>query len=612
MELSELIAYASDTYHIQEEHRWKDFPLFGALVHPDSGKIIALLMRQWDSDRGVQIERCDLRCGRTSIPVASLPDFTLPLRMHGPQWVGIAMERVKDPLLIHSLLDKAYAMGASSIPTLTLEARSSASSYQDTPLPKPTPLQQNHLMPRPILDMIHMFRRGDGSFRQKCDNFYRQALFMEHYEDHAPWNGDFDRMFPSYQDLNGKQLRGYFTWRTQFRKGEYVPAPNGFGLLYAFELINGIGADSVEDRLCKLQTLHDCFLSTTSSASLVQSSLRRWILETAVVQGLPPEKALLLLPADLAQRDQALATLRSPDTFSDEDVTQALFVLHRQSPDTSRVLAAFPEKGARMYANAWRYAAMHKTLFAANGFTLCFGEPSTVPWHPFSTVLYHENEKHADVSCALSPCRKYTCKGGNWEETSYHEVHFDRDAFSTFMHAAERLFRRYLGIRYRLGMETRDWPLQAVEFAMEQEKKQEKEEALRKITIDLSALKGIRDSADLTRDRLLTEEEKEETLEPASADSKNNMSAMQPSPLPVPALFPGLDEDSAFVLKGILTDKDMAAYLSEHRLMPEIIADTVNEAFYDTIGDSVLLCEEGKLSLVEDYREDLIQLLGGI
>ena len=32
---------------------------------------------------------------------------------------------------------------------------------------------------------------------------------------------------------------------------------------------------------------------------------------------------------------------------------------------------------------------------------------------------------------------------------------------------------------------------------------------------------------------------------------------------------------------------------------------------YDKIGDSVLLCEDDSLALIEDYREDLIQLLGG-
>ncbi len=32
---------------------------------------------------------------------------------------------------------------------------------------------------------------------------------------------------------------------------------------------------------------------------------------------------------------------------------------------------------------------------------------------------------------------------------------------------------------------------------------------------------------------------------------------------------------------------------------------------YDEIGDSIVDCDQDQLSLVEDYREDLIRLLGG-
>ena len=45
--------------------------------------------------------------------------------------------------------------------------------------------------------------------------------------------------------------------------------------------------------------------------------------------------------------------------------------------------------------------------------------------------------------------------------------------------------------------------------------------------------------------------------------------------------------------------------------MPSIIADAVNEALFDEIGDTVLSCDDDRLSLVEDYRDDLTRMLGG-
>ena len=43
--------------------------------------------------------------------------------------------------------------------------------------------------------------------------------------------------------------------------------------------------------------------------------------------------------------------------------------------------------------------------------------------------------------------------------------------------------------------------------------------------------------------------------------------------------------------------------------MPTIVADEINEEFFDEFGDSILSCEDDILSLVEDYREDLAYLL---
>ena len=73
MQLAELIAYAREKYQVEEQHKWSDFPGFAVLCHPQTGKWIALLMRQWDSETGTEIERCDLKCGGSSLLGASRP-----------------------------------------------------------------------------------------------------------------------------------------------------------------------------------------------------------------------------------------------------------------------------------------------------------------------------------------------------------------------------------------------------------------------------------------------------------------------------------------------------------------------------------------------------------
>ena len=42
-----------------------------------------------------------------------------------------------------------------------------------------------------------------------------------------------------------------------------------------------------------------------------------------------------------------------------------------------------------------------------------------------------------------------------------------------------------------------------------------------------------------------------------------------------------------------------------HKLLPAVVTDTINEAFFDEIGDSILDCDGDQIRLVEDYVEDV-------
>ena len=158
------------------------------------------------------------------------------------------------------------------------------------------------------------------------------------------------------------------------------------------------------------------------------------------------------------------------------------------------------------------------------------------------------------------------------------------------------------------------------------------------VTIDFSGLEKIREEALITRDSLLTEEEREELglgeelvsgeelaqgenlaaekdlvqrEELASqkdlAPGDELVAAEPPAP---PAAFPGLSEARLQLLLLLLRGDDPGSYLRERHLMASVEADAVNEALFDEFGDSVLECDGETITLVEDYREDLAALLG--
>ena len=195
MELAELAAYAEEKYRMREEHKWAEFPGFSALTDPDTGKWVALLMRQWDFDAGMEIQRCDIKCGREALS-GRIPGLSAPFRMKGEKWVGVKIEEVDSSEAVFRLLDRAVAAGRQQGATIVLNQAPVQQKvvYGDTALPRRErrPMM-DEAVPEKIRQMLALYQYQDGSFEGKCRNFYRQGKFMEDYTDDEPWTGDIQR-----------------------------------------------------------------------------------------------------------------------------------------------------------------------------------------------------------------------------------------------------------------------------------------------------------------------------------------------------------------------------------------------------------------------------------
>lgn len=607
MKLSELTAYAEEKLHIREQHQWIDFPGFSVLTEPVTGKWIALLMRQWDYESGRELERCDLKCGQEALPENGAPYLTKPFRMKGKQWVGVRFDDTTDAETVCRLLDRAAGstQRGYTIVLDELPARLNA-PYADTPLLFTGAALEavDPKTPDRILEMRKLYEYGDGSFIQKNKNFYRQGKFMEDYTDNAPWIGEYRRYFPTYHDLNLPQLRGYFTWRTWARKDDFRPTAEAFAYIYLYELLYGIGTASPEDTLHKLAAFEKGYLDIGCGDENMRKNLRRWMLEYAVLHDLPPETARRYADPALIEQDEALATLRAPEPQTDEALFDALCVFAGEKLRQSPVVTGNVERGRRLFAALWRTVI---SRYGAQFFTECFGEPATRPWRPLSNAVYREETKHAPCTYELDACRSYECRDGFWRERRYDPLLFVRDRFMALLHEGDRRFRKYLKTGHYLREKPDEaWAAPYAEAAIDADRATEREAARPKITLDLTGLERIRRDAAVTRDSLLTEAELAEAVEPAAPPRE------EPTPAPrEQAAFDGLDAQHLQILLTLLRGESPTEQIRSRRLMPAIVADTINEAFLDEIGDSVVACDGGELSLVEDYREDLERILGG-
>ena len=500
--------------------------------------------------------------------------------------------------------------------------------YGETALPfvGERPELQRPKVPERIREMMKLYEHGDGSYLHKCRNFVRQGRFMEDYEDDAPWTGDVRKYFPTYHDFDVRQLRGYFTWRTGVRKGEYSPIAASLAYLYLYELLCGIGSSSPEDSLEKMRAFETGFLDSGIGDSSMRKNLRRWMLEYAVLHDLPAETARTFADPAMLEKDTALARLRTPENVSDEEVFSALCVFGGNRLTQSPAAADEEGRGKHLFAEIWRLALQKRTEKGKNLFEACFGGQKEFHWYPLSNALYTEEGRHPDADFILDESRSFRCRGGRWTEERYEEIYFDRKHLEELLHEADRAIRRYLKTGRNLQEKpTEAWARPYAEAVLKADRKAALEALKPKITIDLSGLEQIRRAASITRDSLLTEEEKEESRVgcdpalPTENDASMRPSAETAVTKPAPAeaeeegqtTFDGLDEAHLTILQTLLRGETAEGQIRSAHLMPALVVDTINEAFYDEIGDNILEYDGDKISLIKDYREDVAAILGG-
>lgn len=662
MNLSELTAYAEEKYHIREEQKWDDFRSFSVLTDPETRKWVALMMRQWDYETGNELCRCDIKCGRQILTKIKEPYVTNAFRMRGEKWAGVIFDDRTEPEVVFKLFDEAIRISRAGSYTVVLEERKKEESsgaggrvFRDTLLPLEamrgnydknlfrkkqeenrriglqTHVRKNNEpcpIPTRILEMMQLYEYRNSSFENKCRNFVRQGKFMEDYEDDAPWNSEVKRYFATYHDLNLNQLRGFFAWRTRVRRGEFHPITTSLAYMYIYELLNMIGADTPEEAIRKMKEFEKGFLDSGIGDRSMRENLHRWIMEFAVLNGSLSEDVKSLIAPELIERDRQLMVLRKPLEHSDEEVFGALNALTGGKTEKSSAIMKEPERGKHLFAEVWRYMAEHYDDLGWDIFDACFGKMRQFPWHPLANAVYMDRDNREDAEYKVTECRKFVYKSGEWSVYRYDELFFDKYRIHAIVHEADRQIRRYLKTgHYLREKKGEEWVTPYVEAVIGADRAAAEEAAKPKITIDLSGLDKIRRDAQITRDSLLTEDEMreqapEQALEQAAGPDaqQKERKFVQPVTLevsegpmaeeiPAATEIPELDDVHAQILLSVMRGEPVAGLIRQKALMPSVVADAINEALFDEIGDNVLFCEGDEITLVEDYREDLERIL---
>lgn len=421
-------------------------------------------------------------------------------------------------------------------------ARFSNEVYADEPILK-TGRQMQNFLPDQYRKMREISRwqedpkGGAGRWLSEAELFYRQGLLMADFEDDCPYNGTFKSYFPTYNAMSDRQLRGYFTWRTQVRRGTVEETSTSFAFLYLYELICGIGVDDPLDGFNKIKAFWDAYRAFEPG---IDRFARVWLQDYAVFHGLDPkllrdsktvmfDNALIELrraardlapaptPSDLApaRRKTSEPTLPlPPDEAGEERLMTAINALSTYNLNNSRLDRSHHRDlrhvACAVYVRMARYYDTHrKTGIVAS----LFGEETAMPYTMFASAVFFAPERHEDCEYRLDPIHIYRCQNGFWECMRIHGSRQKSSKLGEMMRACDQRLRLALDPTHPLKEEkVPKYLAKIIDDEIVAWLSWDAAHQPIKIDIDLSQLGHIRSAAAQTREALLIDEEREDDM----------------------------------------------------------------------------------------------------
>lgn len=557
-------------------------------------------------------------------------------------------------------------------------ARFSHEFYADEPILK-TGRQMQNFLPDQYRKMREISRwqedpkGGAGRWLSEAELFYRQGLLMADFEDDCPYNGTFKSYFPTYNAMSDRQLRGYFTWRAQVRRGTVEETSTSFAFLYLYELICGIGVDDPLDGFNKIKAFWDAYRAFEPD---IDRFARVWLQDYAVFHGLDPK---LLRDSKTVMFDNALIELRRaardlvpapapsgqtpkrrktseptlplpPDEVREERLMAAINALSTYNLSNSRLDRSHHRDlrhvACAVYVRMARYYDTHrKTGIVAS----LFGEETAMPYTMFASAVFFAPERHEDCEYRLDPIHIYRCQNGFWECMRIHGSRQKSSKLGEMMRACDQRLRLALDPAHPLKEEkVPKYLAKIIDDEIVAWLSWDAAHQPVKIDIDLSQLGHIRSAAAQTREALLIDEEREDgaPVEAEAADSgqpeaepvadaiveavaapirqdetdeptisTEQFGVVAPLLAPTPAFAAAAPADAATELAPAATAY-LRALLEQNAAQAtsavahsgqseDMLVDTINEALFDLVGDTVIEFSAAGPQIIEDYEADV-------
>ncbi|OQA25730.1 MAG: hypothetical protein BWY61_00903 [Firmicutes bacterium ADurb.Bin354] len=438
--------------------------------------------------------------------------------------------------------------------------------------------------------------RSESVFLLRNESFYRQALMMKDFKD-AYEPVPYSAHFPVFANMKISQMRSYFSFRREARRSVFLKVSPAYIYVYVYEILCGIGIRDDRQAYDMLEELADAYKNEYPA---LYEDICRWMKDYAVYHGMQDEIDSFFEKEKIS--DKNIEIIFYPEKYDKEKIFEAVCefsaykidrsVFYRKYPDTVKIAVVKTVDVMNDY-----YQSLCKRSF----FEYCFGLMKQNPYRPFNGAVFYSPDKIGQAEIRIDPVRVFRCREGIWTLSSYNAAGKNK-ALGIVLRKLDRQLRIAYGFSRELKDNSPD-PLMDIYIkkAVEATKQEEYIAEHPPIEVDLSKLEGIRSDADVIREALLTEEERdvrinEEVFTPESVDESH--------PKAKAPLDPFTETEICF-LRLISQKGDWRAFLKEKHIMEGVMVDSVNAKFLDIIGDSAIEECNGEMSIIPDYEDDV-------
>ncbi len=465
--------------------------------------------------------------------------------------------------------------------------------YSDEPILRTASVMQQEL-PEIYREMRAASKAPEAMIHSEAWLFCRQGEIIAEATDDFVYTGVFERFFPTYQLMSDNQLRGYVGWRTKYRNGEVTKTSLSYIYVYIYELLNLIGVKDAEDAFDRLKSLLKDYKRMFPQISRY---LDVWMCDFAAYYCLDPEKYRSSFGADT---EIDMLVLKNYREHSEDELFSAICALSSYNLENSRFcrdnMDDVKAVVCRVYA---KYSEHYDKKRKISLFESLFGVKIANPYYRmFSSAVFHDKNKYKNYNYELSELNKYICVGGSWRREYYPVSSTRNKGIGKLLKAVDTVMREKYDFKHLLQYDDFTKLLRGIiEKEVDLYLKEKKKNQRPKIEIDLSKLSGIRAASEVTRDKLIVDEEPEsEEVKAVKTESTPATKAENEA---------GLDEAEYKFLHCLLYGGDYKALLAEKKLMLSVVVDSINEKLYEILADTAIELEGDAPRLIDDYTEDL-------